>query len=148
MVLGQKWSFFHLLFFRQFRPGECVSSVGEHISLGICVFLREGTHISKDMCFLGGGAHITWDMCFPNGGTHITICFPAGGTLITRDMCFLGRGTHITTECVSLLGKHIASRKVKKLRFSQSGYGPRFWSKNSHFSTFVFRQCRPGKCVL
>ena len=135
MVLGQKWPFFHLLFFRQSRPGEWVSSVGEHISLGICVFLREGTHFSKDMCFLGGG-------------THITICFPAGGTLITRDMCFLGRGTHITTECVSLLGKHIASRKVKKLRFSQSGYGPRFWSKNGHFSTFVFRQCRPGKWVL
>ena len=84
----------------------CVSLVGEHISLGICVSLM---------------------------GEHITICFPAGGTLFTRDMCFLGRGTHITTECVSLLGKHIASRKVTKLRFSQSGYGPRFGPKMAIF---------------
>ena len=25
---------------------------------------------------------------------------------------------------------------------------PQFWSKNGHFSNFVFSQCRPGKCVL
>ena len=34
----QNWPFLHILFLVQSRPGEFVSSVGEHISLGICVF--------------------------------------------------------------------------------------------------------------
>ena len=67
-----------------------LSQVGEHISLGICVSLERGTHITKDTCFPGGRIHITRDICFPGGGTHITrdTCFPGGGKHITRDMCF------------------------------------------------------------
>ena len=87
-----------------------LSQVGEHISLGICVSLERGTHITKDTCFPGGGTHITRDTCFPGGGTHITrdMCFPGGGTHITRDMCFPGRGTHITRDmCFLGWGTHI-----------------------------------------
>ena len=37
--------------------------------------------------------------------------------------------------------------KSKNWHFSK-GVNPRFWSKNGHFSTFFFRQYRPGKCPL
>ena len=37
--------------------GICVSRVGEHISLG--------THITRDMCFLGRRTQIPSDMCSP-----------------------------------------------------------------------------------
>ena len=39
-------------------------------------------------------------------------------------------------------------KKSKNWHFSQ-GVNPWFWSKNGHFSKFVFfRQYRPGKCLL
>ena len=62
--------------------------VGEHISLGICVSLGGGTHITRDMCFPGGETHITRDTCFPGRRKHIT-----------RDMCCVSPGTetHITS---------------------------------------------------
>ena len=56
-----------------------------------------GTHITRDMCFLGGGTHITRDTCFPGGGTYIT-----------GDMCFPG-GEHISLGIrVSQVGEHIS----------------------------------------
>ena len=58
--------------------------------------LRErGTHITRDMCFLGSVTHITRDICFPGRGTHIT-----------RDMCSQV-GEHIwLVMSVPLPGKH------------------------------------------
>ena len=38
-------------------------------------------------------------------------------------------------------------KKSKKWDFSK-GVNPWSWSKNGHFSNFLFRQYRPGKCVL
>ena len=38
-------------------------------------------------------------------------------------------------------------KKSKHWNFSK-GVNARFWSKNGQFSTFIFRQYRPGKCVL
>ena len=54
---------------------------------------HRGTHITRDMCFLGRGTHITRDVCFLGRGTHITrhMCFLDRGRHITRDMCFLDR---------------------------------------------------------
>ena len=38
-------------------------------------------------------------------------------------------------------------KKSNNWDFSK-GVDPYFWSKNGHFSTFFFRQYRPGRCVL
>ena len=38
-------------------------------------------------------------------------------------------------------------KKTKNWHFSQR-VNPGFWSENGHFSNFLFRQYRPGKCVL
>ena len=38
-------------------------------------------------------------------------------------------------------------KKLKNWHFSK-GVNPWFWSKNHHFSTFLLRQYRPGKCPL
>ena len=37
---------------------------------------------------------------FPSRGTHVTrdMCFLGRGTYITRDVCVLGRGKHITRK--------------------------------------------------
>ena len=59
------------------------------------MFLRWGTHITRDMCFSGRGRHIPCDTRFPDGGTHIT-----------RDMCFPGRGYILLGICVSVVGEH------------------------------------------
>ena len=40
---GPKIAIFLLLLFRKSIPGECVSSAGEHMSLGICVSLLGNT---------------------------------------------------------------------------------------------------------
>ena len=52
------------------------------------MFRSWGTHITRDMHFLGGETYITRDMCFPGGGTHITsvFCFSAGGH-ISLEIC-------------------------------------------------------------
>ena len=52
--------------------GICVSGVREHLLLGICVS-SVGKHVSQRMCFS------TRDMCFPGRRTHMTsdMCFPA-----------------------------------------------------------------------
>ena len=49
----------------------------------------------------------------------------------------------------SFLGyKNKKFKKSKNWHFSK-GVNPWFWSKNGHFSTsFFFRQCTPGKCLL
>ena len=88
--------------------GICVSRVGEHISLG--------THITRDMCFLGRRRQIPSDMCFPVWETHIPsdkcsptrethilsdMCSLTSETHVTRDMCFLGRGTQIPSDMCS-----------------------------------------------
>ena len=38
-------------------------------------------------------------------------------------------------------------KKSKNWHFSQ-GVNPWFWSKNGHFFPLLFRQLRPGKCLL
>ena len=38
-------------------------------------------------------------------------------------------------------------KKTKNWHFSKR-VNPGFWSENGHFSNFLFRQYRPGKCVL
>ena len=38
-------------------------------------------------------------------------------------------------------------KNSKDWHFSK-GVNPWFWSKNGHFSSLFFRQCRPGKCLL
>ena len=38
-------------------------------------------------------------------------------------------------------------KKSKNWHFSK-GVNPWFWSKNGHFSNFIFRQYTPGKCLL
>ena len=86
----------------------CVSQVGEHISVGVYMYvflggvslLGEHIFITRDLCFPGKETHITRDLCFPVSGTHVTrdMCFPGRVTHITRYMCFPGRGTHITRD--------------------------------------------------
>ena len=69
-----------------------------------------GTVDSIFFCFPGGGTHITRDMCFL-GREHISLGICAsqvGGTHITRDICFPG-GEHISLGiCVSRMGEHIS----------------------------------------
>ena len=43
--------------------------------------------------------------------------------------------------------KNEKSKKSKNWNFSK-GVNPWFWSKIGHFSNFLFRKCRPGKCLL
>ena len=67
--------------------GICVSRVGEHISLG--------THITRDMCFLGRRTQILSDMCSPT-------------------LTGSGQLSSLGTGLVETLGK-IASTREKKL---------------------------------
>ena len=61
------------------------------------MFLGRGTHITRDMCFLGG-EHISLAICVYHVGKHIS----------PSDMCFLG-WEHISLGiCVSQLGEHIS----------------------------------------
>ena len=65
-------------------------------------FPGRGTHITRDMCFLGG-KHISLGICVSQTGEHISlgICvFQVGEHIsaashITRDMCFPGRGSNV-----------------------------------------------------
>ena len=62
IVLVQNGFFLHVLVFRQSRPGEYVSSVGVHMSLGIC-FFYVGEHISLGICVSLVGEHILIGIC-------------------------------------------------------------------------------------
>ena len=99
--------------------GICVFQVGEQISPGICVspvrkkhitrdigFPDRGTQITRDTCFQGGGTHITRDTCFPGGGTHITgdMCFPGGGNTYHQGYLFPGRGRLISRDVSQVTG--------------------------------------------
>ena len=96
----------------------CVSQVGEHITVGVYMYvflggvslLGEHIIITRDLCFPVSGTHVTRDICFPGRVTHITryMCFPGRGTHITRDLCFPGWATHITIDmCFPVRGAHI-----------------------------------------
>ena len=49
--------------------GICVSLVGEHLSLGICV--RE--HISLGICVFKEGEHISLRICVSRVGQHVLL---------------------------------------------------------------------------
>ena len=58
---GPKLAIFPTFLFKQSRLGECVFSVGEHISLGICVFYAR-EHISLGICGLDNiSAKLVWE---------------------------------------------------------------------------------------
>ena len=77
--------------------------MGEHTSLGISVYWLGGTHITRDMCFLGRGRNSPRDVCFLGRVTHIY-----------RDMCFPGRGTQITRDVLVLLIFAIGNKTGRK----------------------------------
>ena len=75
------------------------------------MFPRWGTHITRDICFLGGGTHITRDMCSPPG-KHISL-----------GICVSRLREHILLGiCVAQVGK-LPTRKnmqgmIKTISFS------------------------------
>ena len=116
---------------------KCVSWVGEHISLGICVLLQGNTYhqgynvscvifnITRDKCSPIHETHITRNMCPTQGKTyHWGYVFPEQvNTYQQVNRCaFSGKrkrislqifvsweGEHISLEiCVSWLGEHIS----------------------------------------
>ena len=93
--------------------------VGEHISLGICVFLGRGTHhegyvfprlgnISVGICVSWVGENISLGMYVSWVREHISpqihVCVSWVGKHISLGICVSWVGEHITRVCVSLVG--------------------------------------------
>ena len=136
MLLVQKWPFFQLFFFRQYRPGKCLlpySRTKKHL-LG---YKNTKFKKSKNWHFSKGVNPWFWSK---NG--HFSNVFLGS---IGQENVFYD----ILEPKNTFLGyKNTKFKKSKNWRFSK-GVNPWFWSKNGHFANiFFFRKYRPGKCLL
>ena len=135
MVLLKNWPFFHLFFFKQYRPGKYVLWYSRTIN----VFLG-----NKNKKYIKSKS---WH--FPKGLTH-----GFAQKLAIFPSFFLGS---IPQENVfyDILERKDAFLSYKKRTLKKSknwhfckGVNPWFCSKIDHFSIVLLRQYRPGKCVL
>ena len=136
MVLVQKWPFFQLFLFWQDRPRKFLLRILE-LKNAFLDYKNKTFKESKNGHFSKGSN--PW-FRFKNG--HFSNFF------------FL---SNIDQENVlsDNLERKNAFLGYKKKTFKQFKNGhfsevvnPWFWSKNGHFSTFFFRQDRPGKFLL
>ena len=136
MVLVQKWPFFQLFFFGNIDQENVFYDIlkRKNAFLG---YKNKRFKKSKNWHFSKGVNTWFWSK---NG--HYSKFFFLGNIdqenvfydILERKSAFLGY-------------KNKRIKKSKNWYFSK-GVNPWFWSKNCQFSTFVFRQYRPGKCLL
>ena len=137
MVLVQKWPFFQLFFFRQYRPGKCLYDIPKRKN----AFLGFKTKKFKKSKKID---------IFPKGLTHgFGIKIGIFRTFFLKQSrpwkCFFY--DILVRKSASLGFKNTKFKKSKISHFSK-GLNPWFWSKNRHFSNFFFRQYMPGKYLL
>ena len=136
MVLVQKWPFFQLFFFRKYRPGKCVLwySSTKNAFLG---YKNKKFKKSRNWHFSKGVNPWFWSK---NGFFFNFLLLGNTGQenvfydIMKRKNAFFGN-------------KNKKSKKSKNWHFSK-GVIPGFASKMAIFPTFLFRQYKPGKCVL
>ena len=123
MVLNQKWPFFQLFFFRQYKAGKCLLPYSRTID----AFLRyknKKFKTSKTWHFSKGASPWFWSK---NGHFPTFFC-----RQYWPGKCLLPYSRTID----AFLGfKKQEVQKIEKLTFLQN---PWFWSKNGHFSSFIF----------
>ena len=136
MVFVQKWPFFQLFFFRQYRPGNIFYDILERknafLGLKNKKFKKSKYwHFSKGVnpWFWSKNGHFTNFLFLGNIGQENVFY-----NILERKNAFLGY-------------KNNKFQKSKNWHFSK-GVNPWFLYKNGHFSNFFFRQYRPGKGLL
>ena len=129
MVLVQKWPFYQLFFFRQYRPGKSLLRYSRTIKCLFRLYKIEVQKVKKIHIFPKGLMH--------GFGPKMTIFQP---------FFFLDK---IGQENVfyDILERKNASLGYKNKKFKQSknwqffkGVNRWFWSKNGHFSKFLLSQ--------
>ena len=137
MVLVQKWPFFKVCFYRQYRLGKFLLPYSRTKNVFLS-YRHKNFSNSKNWDISKGVNPWLWSK---NG--HFSNFFFLG--LIGQKNVFYG---FLERKNVFLSYKNKNFNTSKKWHFSK-GVNPWFWSKNGHFSTFVFfRQYRQGKCPL
>ena len=124
MVLVQKWPFFQLFYFRQYRPRGCVLRYSTS-KKWISRLKKEKFKKSKDWDYSKGVNRWFWS----KNGYFFTLLFRPN---IGQEIVFYD----IQEQKNNFLG--CKNKKIKK------------WKKNCLLAIFpvFFRQYRPGKCVL
>ena len=137
MVLVQKWPFFQLFFLGNIGQENVFYDIleGKNAFLG---YKNKSFKKAKNWHFSKGVN--PW---FRSKNGHFSNFFFLAN--IPQENVF----NDILARKNEFLGyKHIKFKKSKNWHFFR-GVNPWFWSKNDHFSNFLFlRQYRPGKCLL
>ena len=136
MVLVQKLPFFQLFFLRQYRPGNLFYDIlkRKNAFLG---YKNKKFKNSKEWHFSQGDNPWFWSKnrlfsnCYFSVNTGQENVF---WDILERKNAFLAY-------------KKKKIKKTKNWHFSKR-VNAWFWSKNGQFSTFIFRQYRPEKCVI
>ena len=136
MVLVQKWQFFILFFLGNIDQENVFYDILERKNAFVG-YKNKKFKKSKNWHFCKGVNPRFW---FKNN--HFSNLFFLGNIdqenvyydILERENAFVGY-------------KNKKFKKSKNSHFSK-GVNPWFWFKNNHFSTFFFRQYRPGKCLL
>ena len=137
MVLVQKWPFFQLLFFRQYRPGK---SVLRHSRTKKRLSRLQKKKFKKSK---NGNFSYVFKPLFWSKNSYLSNLFFLGKRDTENVFYDILEGRN---ACLSYKDKKI--KRSKNCLFSK-GVNPQFWFKNGHFSNFFFfRQNRAGKCLL
>ena len=132
----QKWPFFQLSFFRQYRPGKSLLWYSRRKKRLFRLLKQEVENVEKFTFFQRG-----WAMVLVEKWPFFQLCFLGN---ISQENIFYD----IIERKNSFLGyKNTKLKKAKNWHFSK-GVNPWFLSKNGHFSTLFVRQYRQGKYLL
>ena len=138
MVLVQKWPFFQHFFFLQHRPGKCLLRYSRTKKMPFLATKTRSSKRGKIDTFLKGLTH----GFVPKIAIFPTIFFQA---IQTRKMSF----TIFQNEKMPFQAIKTRSSKSRKIDIFLKGLTHGFCPNITIFPTFfVFRQYRPGKCLL
>ena len=134
-VLVQNWPFFHLFFLGNIGQENVFYDIQERKN-AFLGYKNKKFKKSKNGHFAKG---VSPQSCLKIG--HFPPFFL--GNIGREDVFY----DILERKNAFLRQKNNKFKKSKNGHFSK-GVSPWFWSKIGHFSTFFFRQYRPGKCVL
>ena len=127
MVFVQKWPFFLLFFFRQYRPGKCLLLSSRAKKNLFQATITRSSKRQKIKHFSKGVKPWFWSK---NG--HFSKFFFY--TIQPGKMSF----TILQSENTPLQALKTTSSKRQKIKHFSKGVKPWFWSKHGHFSNFFF----------
>ena len=137
MVLVQKWPFFQLFFFRQYRPGKCLLRYCRTKKKPFQAIKIRSSKSRKIDIFLKGLTH--------GFGPKIAIFqLFFFQPIQTRKMSF----TILQNKNMPFQGIKTRSSKSRNIDMFLKGLTHGFGLKMAIFPTFFFKQYRPGKCLL